>query len=112
MQQAEQGRAADRRTIRPDAVLHQRALLALDPGDDGREDAHHHEHDEDRLEQDDEQHDALRLLTHEDERAAVVGKRVERRAGKGGQRLGERARDGTLVEGVVEALQLQGLREL
>ena len=52
MEEADQSDSRDVGAVRTDAVLHDRALLALDPGDHGSEGAHHDDQDEQRLDHD------------------------------------------------------------
>jgi hypothetical protein len=59
VEQAEHGDAVDVGAVRADPVLHHGALLALDPGDHRRDRRHHHEQDEQRLDQHLDDHEAL-----------------------------------------------------
>ena len=75
-----------------------RALLALDPGDHGRERGHHHEQDEERLDHHLDDHEALPASG-----APPGPDRVERRVRERGHALRERLRHLVRVEAAVEA---------
>ena len=93
VQQAQHGDAGDVGAIGADAILHHRALLALDPRDDGRESDHHDEQDEERLDDDFDRHLGARL----GERSALGGDAGEIAARELLVRRRELARNGAHV---------------